>query len=254
MSEKPELNEHEEWEMRVQKTSREFEFPTTPNIAQQVKRQLRPAPRSSVLGRVAAILLVLLMTIVVSVPEIRASVLEFLTIGAVRIIPVAQPTLTPAPTPIQLSIDSLPMLEFGTEVTLEEAQTAVDYAIPLPTMPQDLGSPNHVYLQETSLPMVVLVWDAPQGLNTTWLILYIINSRDTFFKFDPNDPQMTTVNEHQAAWLTTPHLLEFVERSTGVVRREIEANVLIWQDGAVTYRLEGELTLEQALEIAESLQ
>jgi hypothetical protein len=49
-------------------------------------------------------------------------------------------------------------------------------------------------------------------------------------------------------------LLEYVERSTGVVRREIAANVLIWEAGAVTYRLEGELTLEQALEIAESLQ
>jgi hypothetical protein len=248
MSEKPEVNEHEDWEMRVQQTSREFEFPTTPNIAQQVKRQLRPVPRSFVLGRVAAILLLLLMTIVVSVPEIRASVLEFLTIGAIRIIPVAQPTLTPAPTP------SIPMLEFGTEVTLEEAQAAVDYPILLPTLPQDLGSPNHVYLQETSLPMVVLVWDAPASLDTTWLILYIINSRDAFFKFDPNDPIATTVNEHQAAWLTTPHLLEYVERSTGVVRREIAANVLIWEAGAVTYRLEGELTLEQALEIAESLQ
>jgi hypothetical protein len=245
MSEKPEVNEHEDWEMRVQKTSREFEFPITPNIAQQVKRHLRPAPRSFVLGRVAALLLVLLMTIVVSVPEIRASVLEFLTIGAIRIIPVSQPTPTPLPTA------SIPMLEFGTEVTLEEAQVAVDYAIPLP---RELGSPDHVYVQETSLPMVVLVWDAPQSLDTTWLILYIINSRDAFFKFDPNDPIATTVNERQAAWLTTPHLLEYVERSTGVMRREIEANVLIWEVGAVTYRLEGELTLEQAIEIAESLQ
>ncbi|MCI0712541.1 MAG: DUF4367 domain-containing protein, partial [Chloroflexi bacterium] len=117
----------------------------------------------------------------------------------------------------------------------------------------DLGSPNHVYLQETPLPMVILVWDEPVSLNTRWLILYIINSRDVFFKFTPNEPDYTRVNEGQAAWLTDPHLMEYVERSSGGVRREIDANVLIWEEGAITYRLEGELSLDEAIQIAESL-
>jgi hypothetical protein len=33
----------------------------------------------------------------------------------------------------------------------------------------------------------------------------------------------------------------------------IDSNVLIWVDGDITYRLEGDLTLEEALAIAESL-
>ena len=252
MSEKPELNEHEEWEMRVQKTSREFEFPETPNIAQQVNRNLRPTRPSFAVGRAAAILLVLLLTIVVAVPEIRASVLEFLKIGAVRIIPI--PTLTPAPTREPIPTPYIPMLEFGTEVTLAEAQATVDYPITLPTIPQDLGSPNHVYLQETPLPMVVLVWDEPESLDTTWLILYVIDSQDAFFKFMPNEPQMTTVDEQQAVWITDPHLMEYVERSAGAVQRVIEANVLIWEVDGITYRLEANVSQEEAIQIAESMQ
>jgi hypothetical protein len=248
MSEKPELNEPEEWEMRVQKTSREFDFPPTPNIARQVRQRLRPVPRRFVLGRVAAILLVLLLTIVFAVPEIRASVLEFLKIGAVYFIDEPTPTPMPIPTP------SIPLLEFGTEITLAEAQAAVEYPITLPTYPHDLGSPNYVYLQETPLPMVVLVWYEPASLDTEWVFLYIINSRDAFFKFMPNEPEYTSVNDRQAAWLTDPHLMEYVERTSGAVERFIQANVLVWDAGAMTYRLEGNLSRDEAVEIAESLQ
>ena len=102
--------------------------------------------------------------------------------------------------------------------------------------------------------MVVLVWYEPASLDTEWLLLYIINSRDAFFKFTPNDPELTRVNERQAAWLTDPHLMEYVERSSGAVERFIQANVLIWNAGAMTYRLEGNLSLDEAIQVAESLQ
>jgi hypothetical protein len=57
MNNKPELNEQEEWEMRVQKISREFEFPVTPNLAKQVQRQLNPAPRPLMRGVLSGLFL-----------------------------------------------------------------------------------------------------------------------------------------------------------------------------------------------------
>jgi hypothetical protein len=251
MSEKPELNDHEEWEMRIQKTSREFEFPATPNLANQVQRQLNPAARPLILWRAVGLILVLLLAIVILVPEIRASVLEFLNIGAMQFVNTTN--LTPSPVATAVPTPSLPLLEFGRLVTLEEAQAAVTYPVPVPVEPYELGNPDLVYLQESQMPVVVLIWDEPVNLQTPQLMLYIFDSRDTFFKFAPDDPEFTTVNGSRAAWLRGPHLMEYMEQSGDLISREVMGNVLIWELGRLTYRLEGQLTLEEAIEIAESL-
>ncbi len=65
----------------------------------------------------------------------------------------------------------------------------------------------------------------------------------------------TTVNGHQAVWIPTPHPVAYVDRD-GVRHEEtarLAAATLIWNDTAVTYRLEGPLTLDEALEIAGSI-
>jgi hypothetical protein len=253
MSNKPELNEHEEWEMRVQKISREFEFPVTPNLAKQVQRQLNPAPRSLILGRAVGLILVLLLAIMVAVPEIRASVLEFLSIGAMQFINTTNSSLSPSPAPTAGPTPSLPLLEFGRVVSLEEAQAEVAYPIPLPIEPYELGNPDLVYLQESQMPVVVLIWDKPVSLDTPQLMLYIFDSSDTFFKFAPDEPQFTTVNENRAVWLTSPHLMEYMEQSGELISREVVGSVLIWEQDGLTYRLEGSLRLEQAVQIAEAL-
>jgi hypothetical protein len=241
MNDKREMAEHEEWEMTVEKISREFEFPETPQISEQIQQELRPKP--SLILRPAALLVFLaLLGLLFAVPQIRAAVVEYIRLGAGNFMLV--PTLTPFPT---LSVVPL---QTGIEVSLEDAQAAVAFAVDIPA---ELDSPSVVYLQQMELPMVVLVWYEPEGYETSRILLYIIDSRDSFFKFTPVDPENVSVDGHTGAWFEYPHLMEYFEDGSRPVSRPVEGNVLVWTANNLTYRLEGELTLEEALVIAESM-
>jgi uncharacterized protein DUF4367 len=123
----------------------------------------------------------------------------------------------------------------------------------LPTVPPELGEPNRIYLAEAEWPVLVLIWDEPLSLDTETLLLYIVDSRDVFFKFMPDEPEYTTVNGRRAVWLADPHLMEFFNQSSGHLSRAVNANVLIWEADGLTYRLEGNITLDEAVQIAESM-
>jgi hypothetical protein len=72
----------------------------------------------------------------------------------------------------------------------------------------------------------------------------------------PEVVEETTVNGKKAAWVRGPHYLVFVnpDRSTEFQQHMlVEGNVLLWQEGIVTYRLETSLSREEAIKIAESL-
>lgn len=241
MNEKSDKTEHEEWEMRVQKTSRHFEFPKTPRIADAVQKELRPKP-AYILRPAAALLLLLLLGILFSVPQIRASVLDYIQLGAGNFLMV--PDMTPFPTLAVAQLDA------GIEMSLEEAEAIVDYPL---NPPSELGRPAVVYLQEARLPMVILVWYEPEGFTASRILLYVIDSRDTFFKFAPDEPENLTIHGRQAFWFTGPHLLEFIEVSSQHLSRQVEGNVLVWEVNNLTYRLEGEMSVEEALRIAESV-
>jgi hypothetical protein len=62
----------------------------------------------------------------------------------------------------------------------------------------------------------------------------------------------TTVNGQPAVWAEGPYILR-VRNGYIDERRLIEGHVLIWKEGDVTYRLETDLSLEEAVKIAESL-
>jgi hypothetical protein len=65
----------------------------------------------------------------------------------------------------------------------------------------------------------------------------------------------TTVNGRPALWTEGPYLLQFRRDGHTVteVQRLVEGHVLIWAEGEITYRLESDLPLEEAVRIAESL-
>jgi hypothetical protein len=73
------------------------------------------------------------------------------------------------------------------------------------------------------------------------------------FKYYPWDQTGTLVNGDYAAWLTEPHTL-FDAGGEVVTRRIIHDHVLIWYDDEVTYRLETDLPMAEAVKIAESLE
>jgi hypothetical protein len=198
-----------------------------------------------------------------SVPQVRASIIEFLQIGAIRIFllpptatpvpptPTGTPPPTAAPRPTPTPIPSL--LNLAGETTLEDAQARAGFVVRLPTYPDDLGPPDRVYLQDLGGDFVVLVWLDPDQPEEVRLSLHMIE--DGSFagtKLEPKVIQETTVGGRHALWTEGPYILR-LQNGDLDFRRLIEGRVLIWVEGDVTYRLETDLPLDEAVKIAESL-
>src|SRR5512145_535103 len=164
-----------------------MQYPRTPDVAGSVMKRLRgfPSPTrrggrgerrtlSRPLVWSLTILLILCASLML-IPSARAAILEFIQIGAVRIFrleptPLAPPnqeapaTMVPVTATPRVTAEPLiPTLErLAGEMTLEEAQQAVDYQLLLPSYPSDLGQPDRVFVQETDGDMTILVWIDPQ--------------------------------------------------------------------------------------------
>jgi hypothetical protein len=228
----------DELEKQVQRVARQMRYPPTPAIRWQ-RQQAQPHRVRWTRALAALVLLVA----VVMISPLRASVLEWLRIGIIGFYAEDGPT----PTPSMRSLINL----FG-QTTLEEAQENVDFTLKLPA---DFGPPDFVYRQNGDGPAVILVWEAKEGRPAITLYeFYWAQDRPVYGKLI-QEVMNTEVNGHPAAWVDIPHLL--VYESNGVVRRQqsflIRGNVLIWAEDEVTYRLESNLTMEQAVAIAESL-
>jgi hypothetical protein len=63
----------------------------------------------------------------------------------------------------------------------------------------------------------------------------------------------TTVNGQAAVWAVGPYTL-FYRNGDLVEQRLVTGHVLIWEQAGITYRLEGDLSLDEAVSIAESLE
>jgi hypothetical protein len=72
-------------------------------------------------------------------------------------------------------------------------------------------------------------------------------------KVQPRKVQDARVHGQPAVWAIGEYML--LSRNGDVsLRRLVTGNVLIWREGEITYRLETDLPLTEAVKIAESLQ
>jgi hypothetical protein len=161
-------------------------------------------------------------------------------------------TATPGPT---ASSSLIPFIEqIAGEVTLEEAREKVGFPISLPTYPADLGEPDRVFVQDMNGWMVVLVWLDAQQPDQVQMSLHMIEGGSwAIDKVEPTLVEETTVNGLPAAWVLGPYPLILRNSDIRFVRL-IDGHVLIWANGEITYRLETDLSLEEAIKIAESLE
>ena len=143
--------------------------------------------------------------------------------------------LTPAAPQLEIDLPG--------ETTLEAARDASPVLIPLPP---DLGSPDRVFVLSQVGDTVVLVWEE-EGI-----ALYVVPPGPLVHKLAPENVRQTTVNGRPAIWTAGDHFLELVENDPEQ-QVFITSHVLIWMDGDVTYRLETDLPLVEAILIAESL-
>jgi hypothetical protein len=250
----------EHLEARLHAAAGAFPYPLTPDVAGAVHHRLVTAPTGLTMGHRRPVWVVMVIVGVlaglIAVPQVRAGVLEVLRIGAVRIL-VTEPTLTPTapaatgiprPTPTPLSS----LLDLAGQTTLEDTERQVGFPIRPPTYPADLGPPDEVFLQHLGGPFVILVWLDDEQPAKVQLSLHILSSNVPVEKVQPRVLLETTVNGQPALWTEGPYLLQLRNENFDV-RRLIEGHVLIWTEGDLTYRLETDLNLEDAVRIAESV-
>jgi hypothetical protein len=253
------------FEKQVRSLAQGLEYPRTPDIAGSVAARLRGGQWRRVRGEGgrwawALMVLLILFASLMLIPPARAAILEFIQIGVVRIFR-AEPTPLPpsnqeSPTTVvPTSQPLIPILEqLAGETTLEEAQKEVSYPILLPTYPADLGRPDRVFVQEAEGKMTILVWINPGRPDKIAMSLHLIPPTSwAIDKFDPAEVQETQVDGQRAIWAVGPYPLRLRNNDLEFTRL-IAGHVLIWKDDEITYRLETDQSLEEAIQIAESLQ
>lgn len=263
--------QQERFEKQISSIAKSLDYPRTPDVAGSVMKRLAAQGRGDrqfVSRRLAwslTVILVLFSSLML-IPPARAAILEFIQIGIVRIFraeptPVTLPqqefpatTMPVTATPAVTSEPLIPVLErIAGEVTLEEAQQAVNYTILLPSYPPDLGEPDRVYVQDADGDMTILVWIDPQQPEEVLMSLHMIPPGSwAVDKMNPALVRETTVNGQPAVWAVGPYPIRYSDGNMDFVRL-INGHVLIWTDGITTYRLETALELEEAVRVAESL-
>jgi hypothetical protein len=251
-------------EENLRLAGRNLPYPPTPRLAASVMARLsRPARPRILSGRWAWVLITVLILIstLVLVPPARAAILDFIQIGVVRIFrlqPAPNTNGTPGPgmpltaTPAGTFLPS--SLDFAGETTLAEAKARLNFPILLPAYPPDLGPPDHVYLQNTGSPMLILVWLDHAATGQVRLALQAIAPGGwSIDKSKPRVVEETDVNGQRAVWTEGPYMVQ-IRNGNYQMTRLIEGHVLIWTQDTTTYRLETDLPLEEAIRIAESLE
>jgi Domain of unknown function (DUF4367) len=262
-------------------------FPDAPDIASATIARLRQSPvrRPSSVSRriaswfqpgavlrpvfqpvwprvaVAAVLVtVIFSSTLVFSPTARHAVAGWLGLRGEKITVVNTP---PPTTPLALGAG----LNLGEEVTLAEARAAVPFDILVPT-PPPLGLPDEVYLREGNIAdQVTLLYRERAGLpkaafTGAGLLITEFRARiDTEFVLNKliymgTAVEPVTVNGERGFWISgEPHEIAYVDHDRSQVfdRVRLSGNVLVWEHGDVTIRLEADISKEEALRIAASV-
>jgi hypothetical protein len=255
-----------------------LEFPPTPDLAAAVSARLGEAPapapararlrrrltglagwrRLAVAGVVAA---VLAAAVLVASPGTREAVARRLGLRGVDI-RIGGP---PPPTATTRPAERLE-LGLGERVTLEEAGRRVGFRILVPAT-GDLRRPDAVFVNQ-AVPVggrVDLVYRARPGLPASpytdvGLLVTQFRGRPTP-EFIKKVTRMGLVEEltvggEPGYWFSgEPHFFTYQD-ADGILQEErtrLAGNTLIWQRGELTLRIEGEISRDEALRIAESM-
>lgn len=246
-------------------------YPPTPDLAATIRAQIAAEPAPLRPGwswpallrprRLAVAFLVLLIIAVGAVaisPELRTAVAKRLGIHGIEIIFVDE-TPTPAASPVGTT------LLLGEPMTLEEAQSRVGYVIQVPA---ELGPPDEVYLRQLSAgPMVTLLYRPRPGLpeaeetgvGALLMQFPATSDIDQIVKrvtMGTGSVISVMIDGADGFWVMgSSELVISQDPSAGFapVSRP-SADVLIWEQNGMAYRLEVNLLMSDAIRIAESLQ
>lgn len=208
-----------------------------------------------------ATLAVMLLAVAVAVPGARATATDVLHAWGIDIFrgaPVATPAVSPSP-----------RAGFGSVTTLEDARARADFTLRVPTDPR-LGAPDEVYRGLTDSTgqhqRITLVYTQRPGIPlshepgvSALVVEFKGHPDETLIAGKGTSPdtriESVTVNGVRGIWLEgAPHLF-FYRDDMGNVWTEtlrLAGNTLLWEQDGVTFRLEAQVSRDDALRIATS--
>ncbi len=250
-----------ELEDRLAELASAIAWPRTPAFSVPVPRRTAQVAWRRPLA-IAAAAVIVAAAALLAYPPSRNAIAGWLNLHTVFQRTSSLPTLSPMPSGALGS-----RLGLGTPTTLAGSQQAVSWHIAVPTT---LGRPDAVYdLAPPDGPSggeVTLVYAMAPGVKTsaqTGVAVLVTEARgkvqENFFAkmLGPDATvESVTVSGHPGYWISgSPHEFVFVDGS-GAYRTEtfrLATNTLVIDDGGTIVRIEGDMTLDQALEIASSL-
>jgi hypothetical protein len=222
----------------------------------------RPARRALVLALLAMVALAAIAgAAILGLPGIRITLGPVPATPEPTMSPSASPTPpgTPAPLGSRMSIGR--PLDVTNDAAIDEA---AGFDVLWPEDP-DLGVPDAVYFDPIKGGQVTFLWATSDELPATHepavgllMSQFVGDVDDGFFRkvADGGTPvEPVAVNGRAAYWISgDPHVF-FWTGADGFVDdpRRWVGDVLLWDDGPITYRLETSLGREQAIRIAESV-
>jgi hypothetical protein len=239
-----------ELERALQLLGGELDVPEAPDLVEAVRARLEPRRRRWAFERRRAVLAVAvaalaLLGATLAIPDARSALFRILNIGGERIEFVDElPDIEP--------VEDLE-LTLGEPVTLEDARARSGFALrELAEAPDRVylgergtvwflyGSPDDVRLLVAQTPRVTL--DAPA-------VLKKLSGEGT-------QVEGVSVNGARGVFLSgEPHFLFLIDERGLVVEASarLAEDVLVWDEGGVAYRLEGDFSRDRALRLAREL-
>jgi hypothetical protein len=227
-----------ELEAALRELGHEVEFPPTPDLASAIRGRLeRPRFWRRPIA-IAVAVIVVAVGAVLAVPPARTAILDWLGLRNVSVVRVEKLPTVP----------TTGRLDLGRRVSLEEARRLAPWLL----VPD--RKPDGVYVSN-SVPggKVTLLWGTPSDVR---LLLTEITGEAFIQKVVDGNAEVERVDIGEAgAWFRGPHVVMFQDRDGHFreSRARLAANTLVWQDGNVTLRLEGDLSKEDALRVARSV-
>lgn len=219
-----------------------------PHMAARVRAQIEAQEKRSWSVRwVWATAMVAVVVAIALIPATRQAVADLIVEAGVRI-GVTEETTT------DLGVG----LDLGEQVSAEHAANVAGFSI---SVPAELDSPSSVFLDGDRVSMV---WRGSGALpaaadsDVGVLLTQASSGGERAVKgLEPNTTlDFVTIDGRRATWIEgAPHEFTIISPEGGPIEEttRLAANVLLWTDDGVDYRLELTGDMEQAISIAESL-
>jgi hypothetical protein len=240
-----------------------LDWPATPDVRGAVRRRIavRP-PWYSSRWALAAVAVIVIISALLAYTPTRTAIADWVNLhtSIKRTTSVRTPSaLPPGPLGQRLGL--------GSQTTLATARSGVNWQV---LLPGGLGAPDEVYLQNPpdgpAQGEVTLVYGSRPGIpvsGETGVSVLVTEARGTvnqnFFgkTVGPGTTiEPVAVNGHEGWWISgQPHDF-FFDDAGGNARLEtlrLATNTLIIDEGGTIVRIEGDLTRQQALDLAASL-